>query len=67
VTPSNEPLIEEMKYLLVNYAYVIPCIDDDLDKTNKLILYNDPEAIIIVCDTIEECYTYAPLTLRLRR
>jgi len=50
-----------MKYLLVNWAFVIISEDDEVESKKQLIKYNDPKARIIVCDSLEEASKYAPI------
>lgn len=49
-----------MKYILVNYGYVLPIEDEDVDELVNLIYLNQRDAHVIICDTIEETTRYAP-------
>jgi len=54
-------VLDSMKYILMDYAYVIMCEDDELDYTLTLIKRNKPGVCLIVEDTAEACMGYAPV------
>ncbi len=48
-----------MKYILVDYSFVIPTEDDKLEYTLDLIKLGNPNVSLIIEDTPEELMKYA--------
>ena len=54
-------VLDNMKYILMDYTFVVMCEDDELDYTLRLIRKNKPGVCLIVEDTADACMKYAPV------
>ena len=55
----------KMKYILIDYAYVVAVEAEKLEYTKNLILSNNSKAVLIVEDNADDCMRHAKLEFRL--